>query len=486
VIQDFYSLRIEYYAKRKDYLAGKLGSELTRLENKVRFILMVVNGELIVANRKKADLVANLEQLKFERMSKSESKSKSGAPKKEEELDDEDEEDSATSSAKGSSAAGYDYLLGMPLWSLTKEKVDELCKEKDDKMAELDWLLSQSSEDLWNTDLDAFSAALEQFEADEKAAVLEAMKINKTGKKGKPVGKAKSKKRLDSDEEDEDDDFEDDESDDDWGGGKKKTAAAKKEKTAPARATSRPAPKKAEAAAPAATAAPKAAPWLAPKPAPVQDDENLSLMERLKRKQAAAGVGVFSSFAAPGTSKAASKEVVELSDGNDDEASDVPKSKPKPRARAATKKAVISDDEEDPFDFEDGDDDDFDAPKSKAKAAPKPKAAAKPKAAPKKRPECSPAHVSSQSIMEESPTVKVQPKKQKTQAEIKPKAAPKRAPKKKVDSDDDDEDIFEPEKTSTPVAPRAGGRARAPVTYKLDPDSEDDASECSEFNDESD
>ena len=46
VIDDFYALRITYYSKRKDYLAEKLGSELMRLDNKVRFILMVVNALL--------------------------------------------------------------------------------------------------------------------------------------------------------------------------------------------------------------------------------------------------------------------------------------------------------------------------------------------------------------------------------------------------------------------------------------------------------
>ena len=52
------------------------------LDNKVRFILMVVNGELVVSNRKKADLIADLEKHGFARMAKSEGKAKSGAPKK--------------------------------------------------------------------------------------------------------------------------------------------------------------------------------------------------------------------------------------------------------------------------------------------------------------------------------------------------------------------------------------------------------------------
>ncbi len=70
IIEDFYALRLSYYGKRKDYMVERLGSELERLENKVRFILAVVNGELKVSNRKKADLIADLEKRGFARMTK--------------------------------------------------------------------------------------------------------------------------------------------------------------------------------------------------------------------------------------------------------------------------------------------------------------------------------------------------------------------------------------------------------------------------------
>ena len=33
--------------------------------------------------------------------------------------------------------ADYDYLLGMAMWSLTQERIDELLKKKGDKHAEL-------------------------------------------------------------------------------------------------------------------------------------------------------------------------------------------------------------------------------------------------------------------------------------------------------------------------------------------------------------
>ena len=46
-------------------LLENLELELLKLENKVRFILGVVNGEIIVSNRKRADLFLELQQKGF-------------------------------------------------------------------------------------------------------------------------------------------------------------------------------------------------------------------------------------------------------------------------------------------------------------------------------------------------------------------------------------------------------------------------------------
>lgn len=50
----------------------------------------------------------------------------------------EEEEDSFDDAASDSSEAGsgpdYNYLLGMSLWSLTKEKKNDLLKQRDEKV----------------------------------------------------------------------------------------------------------------------------------------------------------------------------------------------------------------------------------------------------------------------------------------------------------------------------------------------------------------
>jgi len=48
----------------------------------------------------------------------------------------------------------YDYLLGMPLWNLTFEKVEELKKQRNLKQIEFDNLKAKSVEDIWLGELD--------------------------------------------------------------------------------------------------------------------------------------------------------------------------------------------------------------------------------------------------------------------------------------------------------------------------------------------
>lgn len=71
------------------------------------------------------------------------------------------EDDKVKKDKASSGGGGYDYLLGMPLWSLTLEKVQELCNERDEKKGQLEALLGTEPKQLWETDLDNFLQALE-------------------------------------------------------------------------------------------------------------------------------------------------------------------------------------------------------------------------------------------------------------------------------------------------------------------------------------
>jgi DNA topoisomerase-2 len=76
---------------------------------------MIVDKELVVSNRKKVDIVAELRELQFKPFPKV-AKAKAAGETEDVVEEGEEPENEGTD-------ADYDYLLGMAIWSLTKEKV---------------------------------------------------------------------------------------------------------------------------------------------------------------------------------------------------------------------------------------------------------------------------------------------------------------------------------------------------------------------------
>lgn len=72
---------------------------------------MIITKELVVSNKRKANLVAELRGLKFQPFPKTKKAREEGEA--EQVLEEEDQ----------GLASDYDYLLGMAIWSLTAEKV---------------------------------------------------------------------------------------------------------------------------------------------------------------------------------------------------------------------------------------------------------------------------------------------------------------------------------------------------------------------------
>lgn len=107
---------------------------------------MIIDKQLVVSNRRKVDIVADLRKHDFKPFPKV---AKAKNPEAEENQDEEQEEDTGADS-------DYDYLLGMAIWSLTKERIEKLLQQAGDKEVELLALLEKSPIDLWNKDLDDF------------------------------------------------------------------------------------------------------------------------------------------------------------------------------------------------------------------------------------------------------------------------------------------------------------------------------------------
>ena len=66
------------------------------------------------------------------------------------------EYDNLTTTQINNNDGSYDFLITMPIRSMTTEKVDELLKEREKLTRELDILTIKTSKDLWLEDLNIF------------------------------------------------------------------------------------------------------------------------------------------------------------------------------------------------------------------------------------------------------------------------------------------------------------------------------------------
>ncbi|KIX03425.1 uncharacterized protein Z518_06977 [Rhinocladiella mackenziei CBS 650.93] len=148
IMDEFYSYRLQLYAKRKEWLLQDMQKDLRRLTNQARFVQMIIDNKLSISKKKKAVLIAELKHLGFDAFPKTPDAANPGETMAG--TEEEEGEDDVTE------ASAYDYLLGMPLWSLTQERVEKLQKQIGDKELEIDTLMKKSKEDLWRRDLDEF------------------------------------------------------------------------------------------------------------------------------------------------------------------------------------------------------------------------------------------------------------------------------------------------------------------------------------------
>ena len=209
ILQTFYDLRLQYYHLRKDYMISLLKKEVATLSNKARFIKMVIEDELVIKKKKRAVLVNELYELKFDTQTMLNEKKQKTKEELHKELELQNsvnnvDDDNSINVNEGNNNSEnedeqknnkkndikpkvpikeYDYLLSMNLWSLTQEKIEELLKQKELKEKELATLEQTEVETLWDNDLDNLEEELTKYETMEEEDRLLAQKLNK-GKSG--------------------------------------------------------------------------------------------------------------------------------------------------------------------------------------------------------------------------------------------------------------------------------------------------------------
>ncbi|XP_072178240.1 DNA topoisomerase 2-alpha-like [Diadema setosum] len=198
VLREFFAMRMELYHKRKAYLEGILEAESSRLNNQARFIMEKIEGKIKIENMAKKDMIQLLVKRGYDSDPVKAWKETQGKETADSE-ETGDEGDGATSESGPTSGPDYNYLLGMALWSLTKEKKEELLKNRDQKAQELEVLRGKTASMLWTEDLDGFSQELERVEAQEKEEELSGV-VMAAPKGAKGKGKPRKQKLLTKEE----------------------------------------------------------------------------------------------------------------------------------------------------------------------------------------------------------------------------------------------------------------------------------------------
>lgn len=140
-------------------LLENLELDLLKLDNRLRFILGVVEGKIKVSNRKKADLFLELKQkgfTPFPKKTKVEELVAGATDAVETEGNSE-----VSGGAEDARVGDYDYLLQMEIGTLTLERVQKLLKDREHLNGEVDYLRKATPMSLWQKDLDALDRELD-------------------------------------------------------------------------------------------------------------------------------------------------------------------------------------------------------------------------------------------------------------------------------------------------------------------------------------
>ena len=135
ILDEHYRVRHALYIKRKEYILDDLRNKLLILENKIKFINEVIMKKIKVSECTKDDLLKQLFDNKYN-------------------LYDTQlniiEEVSEFNMIKNK----YDYLIKMPIYNMTLDKVEELDKEISNIKDEIDIIFKKDVKEMWVEELD--------------------------------------------------------------------------------------------------------------------------------------------------------------------------------------------------------------------------------------------------------------------------------------------------------------------------------------------
>lgn len=118
IIKYFVEFRLTYYQKRKDFMLDKMQYDLKVLGNRGKFIKLILDGKIVVNGKLKDEITKQIEINKLDKID-----------------------------------GDYDYLLRMPIYSLTKEMFEKLKEDFTTKKSEIETLKLIDPKDMYLNDL---------------------------------------------------------------------------------------------------------------------------------------------------------------------------------------------------------------------------------------------------------------------------------------------------------------------------------------------
>ena len=175
ILHSFFDVRLSFYEKRKTHLVAKLTEEWEKLDNKVRFILAVVDGKFRCRIARSRNSLRDLSKQGYKTFVDKKRETHTNNNDENGDIDNDSDSDEDNFYGTTTLERGYEYLLGMKIWSLTMERVTALKAQAAEKKAELEKLQAKTAHDIYSEDLDALEVALDEMdEADAEALREEA------------------------------------------------------------------------------------------------------------------------------------------------------------------------------------------------------------------------------------------------------------------------------------------------------------------------
>ena len=128
ILKEYFMIRIVYYSKRKEYLLKSLKKDLDMIEYKRKFIQEFIDGTIDIIKKEDDEIDKILMDKEYPKFGSEDNDKK----------------------------LSYDYLLNMRIRTLTKNKIDELDKQHDNKLEIYNDLFNKTEKDLWKEDLEKF------------------------------------------------------------------------------------------------------------------------------------------------------------------------------------------------------------------------------------------------------------------------------------------------------------------------------------------